>query len=213
MTTINESIAREYFELQGYLINQPCKFTVAGKKKKPEEQIDLIIFNPSITEHILPTHLVWGTRDLLKVRGAIVGVSGRHTDRFYPGTLERAPELFAFSEESPLKTVARQLGLKNPAKILCLPQLPAAEQTRNESLAILQANGIDGVITFKTMLSELVRSININRNYEKSDVLQMIRLMKVYGLLQGRQMDLFANSQKTGKHKKTEDSKQTGDTP
>jgi len=36
----------------------------------------------------------------------------------------------------------------------------------------------------------------VNRNYEKSDVLQMLRILKNYDLLKDRQMELFKSKKK-----------------
>ncbi len=56
---------------------------------------------------------------------------------------------------------------------------------------MLKERGIDGVITFGTMLMELARSVDVNRNYGKSDLLQIMRLLKNYDLIRDEQLDLF----------------------
>ena len=50
---------------------------------------------------------------------------------------------------------------------------------------------IDGVVSFETILRELSASVETNRNYEKSDILQVIRLLKCYDLIKDDQLDLF----------------------
>ena len=47
------------------------------------------------------------------------------------------------------------------------------------------------MIPFRTMLADLVRETQANRNYQKSDLLQIIRILKNYDLLKDPQMELF----------------------
>lgn len=41
------------------------------------------------------------------------------------------------------------------------------------------------------MLAELIDRVDVNRNYEESDLLQVIRLLKNYDFVRSKQMDLF----------------------
>jgi len=41
------------------------------------------------------------------------------------------------------------------------------------------------------MLAELVAKVDTKKNYEKSDLLQIIRILKTYDLLKSPQMELF----------------------
>jgi hypothetical protein len=50
---------------------------------------------------------------------------------------------------------------------------------------------VDGIISFRSMLLDLLDRVEINRNYGKSDTLQVMRILKNYDLLTDSQMDLF----------------------
>jgi hypothetical protein len=50
---------------------------------------------------------------------------------------------------------------------------------------------VDGVISFRTMLLELVSAVRVNRNYEKSDLLQTLRILKAYNIVKDPQLDFF----------------------
>ena len=193
MSAVNEWVVREYFESLGYLVSQPRKFVVPGRHKKAEEEIDLIITNPTIGEHSVPEDIVWETPQLATVAHAVVGVRGWHTDRFYVSTIEQSPEILRFAEGRSVRFGAKLLGTESIAKILCLPRLPASGDLKKQTTRMLKERGIDGVISFRTMLLELVRRVDTHRNYEKSDLLQIIRLLKNYDLLKDEQMDLFAS--------------------
>jgi len=76
-------------------------------------------------------------------------------------------------------------------KILIIPALPQAAAGRLESLALLRSKGIDAVIPFHTMLADLVKETEVNRNYQKSDLLQIIRILKNYDFFKEPQLELF----------------------
>ncbi len=75
------------------------------------------------------------------------------------------------------------------AKILCLPRLPVSGELREKTIGMLKEKGVDGIISFRTMLWELVSRVDINKNYDKSDLLQVVRLLKNYDLLKDDQME------------------------
>ena len=191
MSAVNDWIVRDYFEFLGFFVAQPRKYQVPGRAKTAEEEIDLIVSNPSVSEQRLPDHLVWTGRDFAGVARAVVGVRGWHTERFSPAVIELSPEIFRFAEESTVKNVAQDLGAGPVTKILCLPELPSAGPLRNQAMALFRDKGIDGVILFRTMLLELAERIDVNKNYEKSDVMQILRILKNYDLLKDAQLELF----------------------
>lgn len=197
MSAVNEWVAREYFESLGYLVNQPRKYTVApGRPKLAAEEVDLLVFNPQVAEEKIPEHLVWTTEDLRTVPRAIVGVRGWHTERFYVQTFEQMPEILRFVEPSAVRFASKMLGATSMAKILCLPRLPASGELKAKSIQALKEKGIDGIISFHTMLLELIGQVEINRNYEKSDLLQIIRLLKNYDLIKDGQLEMFSKARR-----------------
>jgi len=137
MASVSEWIAREYFEMLGYMVIQPCKYSVSGRPKRAEEETDLVVFNPLVTVHTLPASFIWTAAELKTVARAVVGVHGWHTERFYPAMLENLPELVRFAGEESVKMAARRLGNSEIAKILCLPQLPVTQKLKEDTLRIL----------------------------------------------------------------------------
>ncbi len=63
----------------------------------------------------------------------------------------------------------------------------------------LNDRDVNGVVTFRNMLQELAADIDVKNNYEKSDVLQMLRILKNYDLLREPQMELFTRRRKGSK--------------
>jgi hypothetical protein len=190
MSAVSEWIVREYFETLGFLVQQPRKYGVTSRPKRPEEEIDLLIIKPGAQQK-LTDEIVWSSEDLKHVARAIVGVRGWHTDRFSPAVLETSPEIFRFAEEESVRRVSRALGEGGVAKILCLPGLSSADDLKKRSLEMLKLKGIDGIISFPTMLRELIDRTEVSKNYEKSDLLQILRILKNYDLLKDPQLELF----------------------
>jgi len=70
-----------------------------------------------------------------------------------------------------------------------VPGLPRNAKLRQQSIEVLRAKGVDGVISFRSILQELIASVHTNRNYQKSDLLQVLRLLKNYDLLKEPQLE------------------------
>ena len=192
MSAVNEWLVREYFEMLGFLVCQPRKHNVPGRSKTAAEELDLLLVNPRRVEHHISEALVWNSADLRSVARAAVAVRGWHTERFYASSFEDAPDILNFAAPAAIKYAETILGPGPLAKVLCLPRLPASGELKARTIAVLRAKGIDGILSFETILTELTRRVDVNRNYEKSDVLQVLRILKSYNMLHDRQMDLFS---------------------
>ncbi len=191
MSAVNEQIVREYFEHLGFMVNQPCKYVSVGRNKRIEEELDILITHPQVLEHVVPTEMIWTSTHLKSIRRAVVGVRGGHSERFYSGTYEQAPEILRYAERSARLAGAARLGGEPLAIILCIPELPASEELQVKTLQGLRERGVDGVLTFRTLLLELVSAVRVNRNYEKSDLLQILRILKVYNIVKDPQLEFF----------------------
>jgi hypothetical protein len=74
---------------------------------------------------------------------------------------------------------------------LVVPALPADEKSRQQSIDLLRSKGVDAVLPFRMMLTSLIDRIEVNRNYQKSDLLQMLRILKNYDFFREAQLELF----------------------
>ena len=196
MAAVSEIIAREYFELHGFLVRQHQKHIVQSRHEE-EEDIGFFIFNPRTKTRSDPLPFVIASADLPGIHRAIVVVKGWHTETFSPARLAASPEIFRVAEPAVFHQAARAFGNNGmPLKILVVPALPNGAQAREESVALLRSKGIDAVILFRTMLADLVRETRINRNYQKSDLLQIIRILKKYDFFKEPQLELFKGHRK-----------------
>lgn len=190
MAAVSETIVREYFELHGFLVRQPRKY--AAPTKGEDEEFDFFVANPrpQPADSLLPAILT--SADLSRITRAVVFVKGWHTETFSPAMLAQSPDMFRFVDAEIAKQTARFFGDERAVtRILVVPALPQNAEAREQSLEILRGKGIDTVIPFRTLLADLVAETEANRNYQKSDVLQVIRLLKNYDFLKGPQLELF----------------------
>ena len=195
MSAISENIVREYFELQGFLVRQHRKYI--SQTRREEDDIDFFVFNPKAEKRGDGSHFVLGSRELRFVERAIVVVKGWHTETFSQAVLSHAPEIFRFVEPKVFERAARAFGQElPPMKILVVPALPQDQEARDQSIALLRSRGVDAVIPFRTMLADLVSHIEVNRNYQQSDLLQMIRILKNYDFFKEPQLDLFRSKRR-----------------
>jgi hypothetical protein len=200
MSAIDEGIVREYFEQNGFLVRQVRKYQVQARRKTGDEEVDLVVYNPAYTRSSRRPEFFLFANELAYIHRAIVVVKGWHTGRFTPNMLKSSPEIFRFLEENVLKEVTRffPVDAEEPGnapdvtKILVLPSLPTAEPFRSQSVAMLKEHGIDGIISFRSMLLDIIDRVEINKSYGKSDTLQVIRILKNYDLLKDAQLDLLA---------------------
>lgn len=202
MSAIDEGIVREYFEQNGFLVRQVRKYQVQARKKTGDEEIDLLVYNPAYRRGAGKPDFFLFSNELPNVHRAMVAVKGWHTDVFSPGMMKNSPEIFRFLEENVLKQATRFFPADADdtdnaeggvlTKILVLPSLPTAEPFRSQSVQVLKERGVDAIISFRSMLLDLIDKIEINRNYRKSDTLQVMRILKNYDLLKEAQLDLLA---------------------
>ena len=67
---------------------------------------------------------------------------------------------------------------------------------RRESIGMWRARGVDAVLPFRTVLGDLIWRIEPNRNYRKSDLLQVIRILKNHDFFREPQVELFKSRRK-----------------
>jgi len=199
MSAIDEGIVREYFEQNGFLVRQVRKYQVQARKKTGDEEIDLLVYNPSWQRGARKPDFFLFSNELPLVHRAMIAVKGWHTGVFTPNMLKSSPEIFRFLEDNVMKEATRFFPAAEAAdeegdpltKILVLPSLPTQEPFRSQSVAMLKERGVDAIISFRSMLLDLIEKTEINRNYGKSDTLQVIRILKNYDLLKDAQLDLL----------------------
>ena len=195
MSAVSESIVREYFEMHEFLVRQHRKY-IGQTRREEDDDIDFFVWNPQPRpRETVP--FVLSSAELPCISRAIVVVKGWHSETFTSARLEHAPEIFRFVDPKVFQQASRAFGQDGaPMKILVVPALPHQADSRDQAVALLRSKGVDAVIPFHTMLADLIREIEVNRNYQKSDLLQMIRILKNYDFFKEAQLELFKTKPK-----------------
>jgi hypothetical protein len=199
MSAVSQAIVREYLELHEFLVRQHSKYISRTRREDEEDDIDFFVLNPHPQSREAPLPFVLSSADLPFVSRAVVVVKGWHTETFSQAVLTHAPAMFRFVEPKVFLQAARAFGKDStPLKILVVPALPQEARSRDQSINLLRSKGVDAVIPFGTMLADLVSETRINRNYQKSDLLQIIRILKNYDFFKEPQMELFKSRRRKG---------------
>jgi len=200
MSGFDENIVREYFELHGFLVRQVRKYQVLARRKVAEEEIDLLVYNPTYAPGDREPNFLLFATELPYIHKAVVVVKAWHTiHSFTPNLLKSSSEILKFLEKNVSKTIEGSFADTDPEfgkgaelkRILVLPGLPTSEPYRSESIQLLRENGVDGIISFRAMLLDIIQKVEVNRSYQKSEFLQILRVLKNYDLLKDSQMGLF----------------------
>lgn len=190
MSAVSEDIVREYFELHEFLVRQFRKYVAPAGRE--DDDLDFLILNPHPQSRSAELPFVLTSSDLPAVERAIVVIKAWHTETFRPALLTHSVDLFRFLEKKAfLQAVRSFTGAGRLLKILVISSLPADASSRQQSIEILRSKGIDAVIPFRTMLADLVTQVERTRNFQKSDLLQTIRILKAYDFLREPQLELF----------------------
>src|SRR6185436_8666342 len=152
MSAVDETIVREYFEQHGFLVCQRRKYVAQVRLKSADEEINLVVHNPQVTGTGALPEFEITSATLPQVARAIVAVKGWHTEIFAPGLLAHQPKIFRFVEPKAVDEARKLVGGEGLLKILVIPGLPKDAKTRERSIELLKAKGVDGVISFRTIL-------------------------------------------------------------
>jgi len=107
MSSVSETIVREYFELQAFLVRQHRKYI--AQTKREDDDIDFFVLNPHPQKREAEMPFVLASTDLPFVERAIVVVKGWHTETFSSAVLTHAPEIFRFVEPRFFSRLPRRL--------------------------------------------------------------------------------------------------------
>ena len=204
MSGFDENIVREYFELNGFFVRQVPKYSIQSRKKSFNEVVALLINKPDVIKEQTITNFQLFSADMESIQKAVVVVRSWYLSEFSPELLKSSSKLFNFlkknvfnqseeyfSKESVENDKIWESISNSYSNIIVLPGLPSNDPHRSESIEILKANGIDGIITYSTVLESLLRQVQANIIYQKSDLLQLMRILKIYNMVKDPQMTLF----------------------
>lgn len=180
MADVNEEIARLFFENRDFLVRTNVKYWVKGKKGiGGDSDVDLVAVNLHPDCINPPKNFILKTDDLKGIEYAAIEVKGWHTEAFTPSLIKAAPRIFNFIRPEADKKIKDVIQTAHYKKILVIPTLTKNEEKRKEAIKMLSQDGIDHIIEFETIIDDIYKMVEPNKNYN-SEVLQTMRLLKIY---------------------------------
>lgn len=194
-----ESIAIDYFETNGFLVRKSS--SVLGKLSdgfypslivrnlKEEEIQEVMMFN-----------FQWFSSDFFKTKRAVVSIvgealfeTGSRALRQDKRTLQSIKKLISAKQapKFPWEDPTLEEDFRGHHRLVILPVLPPVEPNYSQLCSVLESKGVAGVITFRTLLDNLIQQLEVLEDAKLSPRLKMLRILKQMELLKIPQLDLF----------------------
>lgn len=199
MQRVEEAIVSEYFEQNGFLV-RPLRKSRGQTKKGLDEGLDLYVRNMVPLEGSRDPNFLLFSSELRYLESAIVCVRGWFSDKAALASMTGGAEILKHLESNVFKKVEKWFAYDPavtfgtrvlPKKILVAPVFPTHEPHRSQCIELLREKGVDGIVSFKSMALDLVDRVDTKQIYDKSDLLQTLRVLKTYDLIKDSQMNLL----------------------
>lgn len=199
MQLLEETIISEYFEQNGFLV-RPLRKARSQTKKAVDEGLDLYVRNMVFREGGRDPNFLLFSSELRYLESAILCVHGWYGEKAVLASMTSGADILKFLEANVLKKVEKwfsydpavSFGTKVlPKKILVAPVFPTQEPYRSQCIELLKEKGVDGIVSFKSMILDLIDHVDTKQIYEKSDLLQLLRVLKTFDLVKDSQMNLL----------------------
>ena len=198
---VEHDLVEAYFESNGFLVRQAGKPGTLSTRKKLESLLTLAIFNPAVGQNGADLGFRLYTSDLKKIRSGLVSLLGWGNSGFTNGMLNNDSMLIKYfkkelkdnrleSNFSPGPELAES-GMGTFMRLLIVPALPRNETKIAEVFSILQKNNVDGVLTTRSMLENLLRQSDPGQFNPGKPFSQVLNLLKAYELAKEPQLEMF----------------------
>jgi hypothetical protein len=197
---MDEKITREYLELNGFVTMPLRKGHSQSKRSARDEGIDLYVRNMKYAEGDREPSFLLFSSELRHLKSAVICVRGWHNEKAALASMTNGADMLKYLETNVLKKIEkwfefehwRELGeTEFPKKILVAPVFPMQEIYRARIVAALKEKGVDGILSFKSMLLDIVDRVDTRNVYPKSELLQLVRTFKTCDLIKDSQMNFL----------------------
>lgn len=198
MTDTNTQVVREFLEANNFTVITNRKFQLQKAEPPGRYSIDILGANMQCLEPETPLPMRLQADHIRYLPNVIVDVKGWHSYRFSPSLLSSTRELYYFVSPEALEFARGVFGGDNFKSILVISEASQTEESWFKMEGTLREKGVDHVLEFPTILSFLISHVEVSVNYVGSDILQLLRLLKRYGLVKGLQLELPFKSKAGG---------------
>jgi len=198
---VEHDLVEAYFESNGFLVRQVVNTDSLSVRKRYVPLQTLEIFNPIVEKNANSLGFRLYTSDLRNIRSGIVSLLGWGNSEFANGMLNNDAMLVKYFKKE-LKDnriessftgnlTNSQNGMESFLRLLIVPSLPRSESKISEVFSMLQKIQVDGVLTLRSILENLLKqSDSVNSKLGKP-FFQLINLLKAYELAKEPQLEMF----------------------
>lgn len=200
MPILDEAIIREYLEQNGFLTRSLRKTRSQSKKTAKEEGLDIYAWNPHFVAGARAPSFLLFSSELRYVKSMVICIRGWHSDKAALASMHSGPDILKHLESNVLKKVEAWMDLDGEAddlvddstlKALVAPVFPTQEAYRKQCASALREKGVDAIISFKSVLLDLIDRSDTKLVYPKSNAMQMLRVLKTFDLIKDSQMNFL----------------------
>lgn len=187
---LEADLVRIYFEINGFYVKNTNQ-GIAGTPRKIGDYTILNIKNSNCPESGKLNFQLFGS-DISKLKEAQILIRPHHLEKTTLKTVKNGAKLLSL-----IKKDINNFGKHDPFddsshfRILITPGFPKENIHREELITILKNYSIDAVLSYRTVFENILKNIDLNQRYPKDSPLELLRLLKIYDLIQGPQLELF----------------------
>lgn len=205
MSLYTQAALRDFFEIHGFYVRPlNVAYGSPGKRRKTAMpgEIPFEVTNAKYVVGPKPGFQYF-TSDLPHLSRALVSVCAWHqSPRFTNKILHHNTEALKFIERDVvrsaeeiyapefLETLQELPGASHSdgqpgslPRLMVIPSLPNSSDMRARAIDFLRGAGLDGVLTYSTLLLELSARVEIGREYPPHSFLHVLQMLKAYDLV------------------------------
>lgn len=194
-------IVEAYFESNGFLVRQTSRTKLTFSKKKHHPLPTIAVFNPTTEKNQESLGFRLYTGDLQGVRSSLVSLLGWENSSFTNAQLHSDSQVVKYFRS---EAIADRLhagfnpppslvesGMGKFLKLLVVPTLPKSENKLKQTFNLFQDLGVDGVLTLRSILENLLKQVMPSDSFLNNSVFQLLKLLKAYDMVREPQLDMF----------------------
>jgi len=184
MLSLESLILRHFFEVQGFMVRQCLPTSPSGIES-------LQIIHPDAPKgHKIPPIIF--SSDIPQIDRALVWIPSWQALKISPAMLKDSQELMKFIDKRlAQRKLPADFDLTDSPKIVVVPATPKEPQAREQTINLLKARNIDAMISFRSVLLDLIARLDVRKPTEG---LQLLQILHNFDLLKTTQMELFSSN-------------------
>ncbi len=198
---VEHDLVEAYFESNGFLVRQAGKLGAISNKKNQHSLRTIAVFNPTVLQNGLSLGFRLYTGDLLKIRFSLVSILSWQNTEFSNGMLSNDRLLLKYFKKEVKENRVEEgfnpspdlpeYGAESFLRLLVVPSLPKSESKVSEVFTLLKSIRVDGVLTFRSILENLLRKSEPSKIYQAKPIFEILKYLKAYGLAKEPQLEMF----------------------